>query len=132
MGNPRPFVGDELKPEFEQEILDFIEKYGNSQRFIAYNSAEEPDWHKSKTPYPTTMTTLARTEAKRRGEPTSRFTWLCLRLFARLLRVIPSREHSVAPGDFTSLPPSLIFLSWTLIAWARRQPTEAPSGGGTI
>jgi hypothetical protein len=66
MGNPRPFIGDELEPEFERDILDFIEKYGNSPRFIAFNSAEEPDWHKSETPYPTTMTTLARTEALRK------------------------------------------------------------------
>lgn len=69
MGNPRPFVGGELEPEFEQEMLDFIERYGNSPRFIAYNSAEEPDWHKSETPYPVTMTTLARTEALRKVAP---------------------------------------------------------------
>ncbi len=69
MGNPRPFVGDELEPHFEQEILDFIEKYRNSPRFIAYNSAEEPDWSKSETHYPITMTTLARTEALRKVAP---------------------------------------------------------------
>lgn len=64
-----PWLGPPEKPELKPAVAEFFEKYGASDRFIAWDAAEEPEWGKPPSGHSASYVSMMRAELVRRHAP---------------------------------------------------------------